>query len=793
MKKLVLIYRSIARNLKLSLINVLGMALGLVSAGIILGYVHQEFNYDSENPHSQEIYQVIEKDGEHLNSYTYAPLAEALKSNFPEVKATTRIGFFYGYLACSAGENKFNENQAIFADPDFFSLFSFPMVKGDREQCLQTPDAVVLSKTAAKKYFGNKNPIGQHLLIGGNNEFTVTGVYDDFKTNSNFRGNIVLPLKKISQLTQIWVEPSWKYESDIFTFVRLADNTKVHEFSAKAKNLISKFIPSNKNELLLQPLTSIHVDHRTAWESTPQANVKYLYILVAVAIIILVISAANFLFLYIGTMSQRSTDTSIKKVCGASRTTLFKEHLQEVSAMMFLSLSAAILLFVFYRGYLTKVFPLLPNINLFDWKLSIILLITVFLASLLPAIYPSFILASQKPASIFRNQGIFIPGKFKLINLLVIGQFLLSIILLISTFSIHKQTNYLENKKTGYAKNELLTIPLNMHIGEGIYSDKFDVFAGELKKYPGIKNVTMAFSSPASVETDEDAPSWEGRTKDQKVEMNWASVSYDYFKTLGVEIVEGRSFSPSFPSDVTSFDTHKSAYILNQSAVKAMGITNPIGKEFEVWGFKGPIIGVVRDYNFRSLRSGITPIFYQMNPFYLNEIIVRINPSDPAVLSDIRTVWDKFVPEYPLEFKFVDDQIKTLYRPEQNLAGTLNLFAIMAILIACTGLFTLTVLSVLQRTKEIGIRKVNGAKVSEVMTMLNKDFIKWVGIAFAIATPIAWLAMNKWLENFAYKTTLSWWIFALAGILALGIALLTVSWQSWKAATRNPVEALRYE
>ncbi|WP_027585772.1 ABC transporter permease [Prolixibacter bellariivorans] len=793
MKRLILIYRSISKNLKLTLINVFGMALGLVSAGIILGYVHQEFNYDSNTPHSRKIYQVIGKDGEQLNSYSYAPLAEALKSNFPEVKEATRIGFFYGYLACSAGENKFNENQAIFADPNFFSQFSFPLEKGDEEQCLQSPNAVVLSERAARKYFGDKNPIGEHLQIGGNHEFTVTDVYNNFKNNSNFRGDIVLPLKSIAKLTQIWVDPSWKYESDIFTFVRLADNTNVDDFSRKAGNFLSKYIPDHNYELLFQPLTSIHVDRMTAWESTPQANVRYLYILVAVAIIILLISTANFLFLYIGTMSQRSADTSIKKVCGASKTILFKEHLQEVSFMMLISLGLAILLFLFYRGYLTNVFPLLPNINLFDGKLAIILLITVFLATLLPAIYPSVILASQKPARIFRNPGIFIPGKFKLINLLVIGQFLLSIMLLISTFIIHKQTSFLENQKTGYAKDELLTIPLNMHVGEGIYSDKFGVFADELKKYPGIKNVTMAFSSPASAETGEDAPNWEGKPKDKEVKMNWASVSYNYFKTLGVKIVQGRSFSPNFPSDATDFDTRKSAFILNQSAVKAMDIANPIGKEFEVWGFEGPIIGVVKNYNFRSLRSDITPMFYQMNPFYMNEIIVRINPSDPGVLSELKTVWDKFVPQYPLEFKFVDDQIKALYQPEKNLAGTLNLFAIMAILIACMGLFTLTVLSVLQRTKEIGIRKVNGAKVSEVMAMLNKDFVKWVGIAFVIATPIAWFAMNKWLENFAYKTSLSWWIFALAGILALGIALLTVSWQSWKAATRNPVEALRYE
>lgn len=761
------------------------MALGLVAAGIILGYVYQEFHYDSANPNSENIYRV-EPSG-------YAPMAQVLETDFPEVKEATRVSFFYGYLACSAGENKFNENSAIFADPNFFDLFSFPLVKGNKDECLNAPNTIALSETAALKYFGNENPIGRILKIGGEREFTVTGVFKDFQANSNFKGDLVLPLKVISKLTQIWVEPSWKYQSDIHTFVLLADQSNIQELSKKSENVFLKYTSEIKSGLEFQPLKDIHVNSQIVWESTPHANVTYLYILVAIAILILFISSANFLFLYIGIKAQRKVNTGVKKVCGASRSTLFAEYFREVLILMLLSVALASVFYVLYLVTLTNYFPFLPAINYFDYKLGLILLAVVLTVVLLAGLYPSLVLSSQKPVTIFSSQKPESPGKVKLINKLVIVQFSFCILFIVTTLFMYKQVRYMEKQNPGYAKDELITIPLNMHIGQGIYSEKFGVFAEELKKYPEIKDVTMGFSSPSSVNNDADGVNWEGKPDEKNVNMNWESVSFDYFKTLGVKIIQGRTFSADFPSDQVNWDNRTGSYILNKSAVEAMGIKDPIGKQFEVWGFKGPIVGVVEDYNFKSMRSAIAPMFFEVNPFYLNEIILRVNPHAASLLPDIQKVWRQFVPDYPVDFHFVSDQIKALYKPEQDLADALNLFSILAILIAAMGLFTLTILSMNQRTKEIGIRKVNGAKVSEVMSMLNKDFIKWVIIAYVIATPIAWYAVDQWLKNFAYKTNLSWWVFAISGVFALGIALLTVSFQSWKAATRNPVEALRYE
>jgi putative ABC transport system permease protein len=286
---------------------------------------------------------------------------------------------------------------------------------------------------------------------------------------------------------------------------------------------------------------------------------------------------------------------------------------------------------------------------------------------------------------------------------------------------------------------------------------------------------------------------WEGKTEDTEVLMSWESVSWDYFNTIGINVVQGRTFSRDHPNDAVNWDSRQCAYVVNKSAVMKMGMVDPIGKEFEVWGFRGPIIGVVEDYHFKSMQSAISPLFFQINPIFWSQVIVRIDPASTTALNDILTVWNQFFPDFPLEVIYVDNQLLSLYNNDRDLAKILSVFSVLAMLIASMGLFTLAVLSLDQRTKEIGLRKVNGATNSEILIMLNKDFVKLILIAFIIATPLSWYVMHKWLEHFANKTSQSWWVFALAGFLALVISLITVSWKSRQATLKNPVEALRYE
>ena len=793
MVKFAVIFRYLKKNISLNVINILSMAMGLTVTGIILSYVYQEYHYDSERINSSGIYRVILHDNDELQPADFGPLAESLKNKFPEIRDAVRVSFFWGYLACSSGKNKFNERIAIFADSGFFNMFSFPLVRGSSSNCLSTPNSIVLSESAAKKYFGDEDPLGRRIQIGNENEFTVTGIFRNFGSNSNFRGDIVLPISIISKLTQIWIEPSWKYGSDIHTFVLLNHKVSVAALSVKARNIISQYIPGSKSEISFEPLSDIHVNRQLGWESAPQANTLYLKVFLAAALLTLSISVANFLFLYIGATEQRATGTWIKNIFGASRFKIFLEHIREVIVLMLMSVVISMFLFYIYNTWLTGYFTFLPRIGLPDYRLTLLLLSVILITALLAGIYPSILLASVKITSMTGYRATTVPGRFHMVSLLVVLQFILCISLVAASITMNKQTHYMENHGTGYAESELISIPLNMHIGEGIYNERFQLFSDELKKYPDIKNVSLSFSSPASVNNDTDGIRWEGMPEGKKMKINWEAISYDYFKTLGVKIIEGRSFSRDFPNDEVNWDKKTCSFIINEKAVKEMGISDPIGKEFEVWAFKGPIVGVVEDYNFKSMHSGIGPMFYQVNPFYLNEILVRFDPVSKSVVQNIRTVWEKFVPDYPLEINYVSDQINTMYRNDRNLAKIMNVFSILSVLIASAGLFTLTVLTMNRRVREIGIRKVIGAGIPDIMKSLVKDYFIWVSIAFVFAVPFSWFSMSRWLDNFAYKTRLDWWIFILSGLGAMAIALFTVTWKCWLAARRNPVETIRYE
>jgi putative ABC transport system permease protein len=770
------------------------MAIGIAAAIIVLAYVYQEYNYDSRQENSDNTYRILLQNEQNKlsGSTTYGPLAKSLQSDFPEIKDATRISFYGGYLALSTGERKFNETKTIFADPNFFSLLSFPLKRGDASKCLDSPNSILLSESTATRYFGDNSALGKQIKIGEKRTVTVQGVFHDFEKNSNFSADIILPLQSISKLTQVWIEPSWKYPSDIHTFILAENEADATTIQSKIANYLSVHVAKDPEKLALQPLKNIHIEKYTGWESVPQANTSYLYLLLVFALVILAMSAVNFLMLFIGMNFRRTVATFVKKVCGASQTSLFVDYLKETLSYVTISTLFAIGIIVIYHSLLVDNISFLPKIYYINNELFLILSSVVLVYAVIISVFSALYASRQNPENIFKFKYQPSNKQPQLLNVLVLSQFAVSIILFAVTILFYKQIYFLGNHNPGYARSELMTIPLNMRIDDGLNGSKFDAFTQELKKIRGVENATLAFSSPADVQTSTGEFRSDGMPDGKTVEMQWNSVYYDYFETVGVSIVDGRGFSHNFKNDMFNFESGKSSYVINRKAAQEMGIENPIGKTLHAYG-DGPIVGIVEDFNFKSLHSEITPMCFNMNRFYYNDIIVRLDPQVAGIVSDIEVVWKKFVPEYPFEFTFVDHQLTQMYKAEDDLTSILNIFAGIAILIACMGLLALAILSMQKRTKEIGIRKVNGATISEVMILLNKDFIKWVAVAFIIATPIAYFVMQKWLENFAYKTNLSWWIFPLAGILALVISLLTVSWKSWKTATRNPVEALRYE
>jgi putative ABC transport system permease protein len=793
-KKGIIRFRFLQRNRSITLINILGMAIGLAASGIILTFVHQEYHFDGDLKNAEKIYRILEKDGESYDEYGYAPLAGALLEDFPEIDASLRVAFYYGFLACRAGENSYNERSAIFTDPNFFSFFSFPLKQGDPELCFPDPHTVAISESAARKYFGNGNPQGRQLDIGDGLMFTVTAVFRDFPVNSNFQGDLILPLTCISELTQIHIEPSWDYHSDINTFVLLADNASSTELTEKTRPFLSRHLNNDRVELRFQPLSDIHTNKNYLWESSPQISIRILRILYLVAFLILGVSTINFLFLYIGIASQRMTGIGIRKVFGASAKILFRGYFKEVSFLMCCSLLAAVFLVLFYLHVLVPTFSL-PDLVYADASLVFSLLFMMLLVDLLAGVYPSFILSSKKALTLIRPRSETHPSRYRAFPVLSILQFILLFSLLSFNLLLHKQTRFLLNNDTGYARDELFTIPMNMPLGQGIHGERFEVFAQELIKLPSINQVTASFSSPASAECYTDGVTWEGQKDERKLKTvwSWESVSFDYFKTLGVEIILGRSFDPGYPGDMVNWETRECAFIINESGIREMGMDEPIGKTFSVWGFKGPIVGVAKDYHFLSMHSEMRPMFYFLNPVFWNEVVVRSNAGQDVPPGDLQMVWDQFAEDYPFEMNYVDDQIRGLYSREQGLTTVLSIFSVLTALVTGIGLITLSLLSFNRRKREIGIRKVNGARSSEVLWMLNMQYARYVLISLLLAALPAWFFMQRWLANYAYKTRISWWIFLVAGLITMLVALLVTSWKSWQAARKNPVESLRVD
>ncbi len=773
----------------------LSLALGFSIAIIIVSYVYQEYTYDNQLEHSDRIYRIFHEDRNtgNVHGNTYSPLAQSLVTVFPEIEDAVQTCYYYGYLPLSTNHARFNEKNTVFVNPGFFRFFSFEIIEGDRATCLESPNSIVLSKTAANKYFGSENALGKFVKLNNDKLFTVTAIFKDFPANSNFHGDVILPLQVISNLTQIWIEPSWKYESDVNVFIKLKPDADYISLKQKIAPYLDNFVAENTKLTRLQAISDIHTSSDIHWEGRSRTNETYLVLLVWVAFILLLLSGANFIILYAGKTAQKITGTGVKKIFGASRANIFREHAMEILFYLITGCLMSVLLFLFYNNYLATQFSFLPEIVAWSTQLFIILGLIVISVALLIGLYPLIKISTKKSIQLLNPTYQSVHGKLKLANILVIAQFSMCILLIGMAILLQKQLYFLKKYDPGFEKDKLITIPLNMHIGSGIYNGQFDVFAQELKKQSGIENVTMAFSSPANVQTSEEIIRWEGQPVGKSLSVQWNAVFFDYFKTLGITITQGRTFSREYPQDVADYHNHSSSFVLNEQAVKQMELDQPIGTELEIAGKKGPVIGVVENFHFKSLHSDVKPMCFDINPYYLNEIIVHTNGNFKQATTGIKEVWQQFVPDYPVEINFIEEQIENLYKKEQNLSNSISVFSGLAIFIAAMGLFGSTILSMQKRIREIGIRKVNGAKTNEILQWLNTRFIKQIIIAIIISAPVLWFLMNKWLQNFAYKTTMSWWIFALAGFTVLFIALFTVSWQSWRAASRNPVEALRYE
>jgi putative ABC transport system permease protein len=779
-------FRSMKRHKGYAFMNILGLAVGMACCILILLYVRYELSYDRYHAQADHIYRIlISKEGLIDQPFAGSPpgLASALKNNVPEVIDASRVK--NEVTSVRYKTQFFRENRFYFVDPDFLKIFDFSLLIGNPKAALDEPLSLLLTSDMARKYFGDENPVGRIIscnTYGQPIDYHVTGVLNNVPDNSHFHFDFLTSMSSLGVLRGQSYIGSW--DNNAFkTYLRIAEDSSPEELAAKVEALLEDKTPL-KPDITLENIKDIHLFSRANpdMELEPNSDVRYLYFFSAIALFILLIACFNTINLATARSAHRATEIGIRKVVGAQKRQISRQFFSEA---ILLSLTA-FLLAILLAGFFLPTFRSLIGSELNSpWTNLVIVagvLGIVLFTGIVSGVYPALYLSSFRPIFVLKTQ--FRAGRknksfFR--NTLVVFQFVISAALITSTITISNQLHYIQNKKMGFNKDYVLTAL----IGDKSLRENNGPLKRELMNHPHV----LAASTSSGLLTDigwRVGPDWEGKPQDQNPMFFKLGVDFNYLDLYEMEIVEGRKFSREYPTDA------KEAVLLNETALRMTGWEDLIGKRFD----DGTVVGVVRDFHFEPLKEAIKPVFFRVmtdndTSFFLS---IKIESDDiPATLAYIDKTWKKFSPDYPFSYTFVDSAIDNLYRSERRIASAFKYFSLIAIFIACLGLFGLISFTVEQRTKEIGIRKIMGASVPKIMMMLSFDFAKLVLLANIIAWPAAYTFMKRWLEGFAYRTALGPWIFLLTGIVTLIIALMTIGIQSVKAATANPVDSLRYE
>ena len=809
--------RNLRKNRAYSLINILGLAVGIACCVLILLYVKNELSYDKFYKNADSIYRVYIKssiNGQNsCNCKTAAPLGNTLVSDFPEVTAYTRIGFF-GNHVLKYKDRIFRERRLYTADSNFFDVFSLLFIKGNPKTALSRPNDIVLTQSAAQKYFGNENPLGKTLNADSRTSYMVTGVMKDFPANSSFRCDMLLSMATYPVTNNdYWLNMSY------ITYIVLQKGTDPVVFQKKLKKIVNDYVGPQAESVLgipfreflnkgnmwdfyLQPLTSIYlysqkdygIDKNSEWADQNLSNIDYVYIFSAVALFILFLAVINFVNLTTARSETRSKEVGIKKTLGSNRAKLIGQFLTESIIVALFSVLISIVLIEITLPLFNRLAGKNFNLGLFSSVYTIPgLILFAVIIGILSGSYPAFYLSSFRPIYLFKPS---IKRRIKKSTLrsgLVVIQFTVSIALIISTVIIRNQLHYIQNKNLGFTKEHLYAIK-----NFGVPENKLHVFEQELLKNPDIISLTNS-----SVMFLHGIPgdgylynsgigSYAKRQASNSISGQYLDVDYNFLKTFKIPLLRGRYFSKEFPSDTT-------AVVINEAMNEKCGIEDPVGKNLIQVGKQSrvyKIIGVIKNFNYQSLHEQIKPLVLFLSPVKQAASIITIRISSSNIkktIPFINSTWKKLTGGEEIYASFINEDLAYLYKPEQRAGTVAAVFSGLAIFIACLGLFGLVSFVTEQRKKEIGIRKVLGASVIEIIIMLSKEFAKWVLIANVIAWPAAYFIMHGWLDNFAYRTNINFGIFVLSGIIALFIALATVSTYAIMAARANPVKSLRYE
>ena len=784
-------FRNLWRHKVYSFINIMGLTVGITACFLIFLYVRFELSYDKFHTKADRIYRLVcdtKTPTETLyESITSAPMAINIKRDFPEVEAAVRLETT-SFLV-RRGDKKFQEERSLYADSSFFETFDFPLIKGDPKKALTDLFTVVLSETTAKKYFGSEDPIGETLLLRGDNQpVTITGIMKDMPENSHFKADVILSMITRTQKFNPGRDKQWG-NFGMYSYLLLKEGTDPQRLQAKFPAFLKKHNGKEQEEsqmfytLTLEPLKDVYLKSKR--ESPDKGNISNVYIFSVIAIFILIIACINFINLTTARASERAKEVGIRKVVGAEKSRLITQFLGESVLICLLAFLLAILFCTLLLPQFNQLAGKTISEGIFKNSNYLLMLFLISAAiGLTAGIYPALVLSGFQPITVLKGR--FATGK-KGISLrqgLVISQFTVSIILIAGTIVVYKQLHYMRSRDLGFAKDQMLVM-------DYYYDRNIQSLKNEIKTIPSVFSVSTSSSIPGMGNNIAYSQVENKAGEMQIANLDVYFTDFDFLKQFKVGMVAGRAFSPDMPTDSTE------AMIVNEEAVKSFGYTSAndiIGKRFSQWGREGKIIGVIKNFNFQSLHQDIKPLSIRVEPENFHIISMKVAAANlPATIAAVEKKWKAAIPNRPFSYFFVDEAFDRQYRAEERFGNLFLDFAILAIFISCLGLLGLASYSTTQRTKEIGIRKVMGASVGSITGLLSKDFLKLVLVAIVIALPVAWFAMNRWLQDFAYRSTIPWWIFLVTGIIATLIALITISFQAIKAAIANPVKSLRTE
>lgn len=800
-------FRNLWKNKTYSLINIIGLSVGTLCCLYILLYVEEQYSYDKHYNDAENIYRInttLQLPGDkHDNATSSPPIAPAMKNDFGEVLQFTRVVNTIGVKQhlLRYKEKSFYEKEALFVDSTFFDVFNWHFVHGNAVKALAEPYSIVLSKTTSDKLFGKEDPVGKMIEIDnsyGKHDFRVNGVVDESPGRSHIRASMFITMNSGGLGEYVRANDTWSGNNFAFSYVKLHPKADVAALEKKLPAFLIKYgqqqlkDASMEKQLHLQSITSIHTTTGHENEMDKTVNPSFLSILLLIAALIQVIACINFMNLSTARASKRAKEVGVRKVIGAGRKDLVRQFLGESILLSLIGVLVALPLLLMALPYLNQITNASIQLSFFtDYRLWFILATLVIITGLIAGSYPAFYLSAFQAIKVIKGNFTSHISAAGIRRSLVVFQFVLSIVLIAGIIIIYSQLNYIKNKDLGFEKDQQLIFTFHT---EDMKS-RMPSFMNDMRQMPEVKAVSKANNYLSQFVFNDMNFYTAGGNMSSAVDIQFMLTDENFTKASGIQMVSGRDFR-----------LHDSSRVLvNETVVKRLGLKNETAPGSLIYSQRGSdaasvisfeIAGVMKDFNYNSLHGNVKPFMLRYEPESdaLSNVIVAVNSQNyQSLLGKIETIWRKNLPAAPFEYTFLDDEVQKQYETEITLSKIINSFTLVAILISCLGLFGLAAFSAEQRKKEIGIRKVVGASVSGIVSLLSKDFVKLVLVAFIIATPIVWWAMNKWLQAYAYRVDISWWMFALAGFIATGIAMMTVSFQSVKAAIANPVKSLRSE